>query len=259
MAKADDPIHNAFHLMRRLVSMPFLLSSVFCLLSVRLNRPFDTLRVKTGHCNSSYSKEPLLAMTRAVQMSQSETSPLLADDYAYSGYGITEGRIAATGASNAKGDEDHLELQLEENLSALQLIIILSGPWLGSFLGAMDSSIVATLSAPISASFDSLSLISWVGSAYLVATAAIQPISGRLSDIFSRRTSLIYANLFFAIGNLMCGLARTKWVLIFGRVVAGIGGGGLTAVSTFLGSDIIPLRRRGLWQGFGNVIYGDYE
>lgn len=196
-------------------------------------------------------------MTRAVQTSQSETSPLLADDNAYSSNGIIEGRTAD--ASNGRGDDDQPEGQNSEGPTNLQLFIILSGPWLGSFLGAMDSTIIATLSAPISASFNSLSMLSWVGSAYLIANAAIQPVSGRLSDIFSRRTGLIYANIFFALGNLICGLARTEWVMIFGRAVAGIGGGALVAVSTFLGSDIIPLRRRGLWQGYGNVIYGIYK
>lgn len=193
-------------------------------------------------------------MTRLVQTSLSETSPLLANDDAYSGNGIIEGHTP--GASNANGDEDQPKAQPPEDPTALQIIIILSGPWLGCFLGAMDSTIIATLSAPISTSFNSLSLLSWVGSAYLLATAAVQPVSGRLSDILSRRTALIYSNIFFALGNLICGLARTEWVMIFGRVIAGIGGGGLTAVATFLGSDILPLRRRGLWQGFGNVIYG---
>ena len=44
--------------------------------------------------------------------------------------------------------------------------------------------------------------------------------------------------------------------MILGRVVAGIGGGGLGAISTFVGSDLIPLRRRGVWQGFGNICFG---
>ena len=193
-------------------------------------------------------------MTRSVQTKQSETSPLLANDTTYSGNGIVEGGISD--ASNANGDEDQPEV---EDPTTVQLLIVMSGPWLGALLGAMDSTIIATLSAPISTSFNSLSLLSWIASAYLIANAAIQPISGRLTDLVSRRTGLIYSSMFFALGHLICGLARTEWVMIFGRVVAGIGGGGMTAICTFLASDIIPLRRRGLWQGFGNVIYGIYD
>ena len=44
--------------------------------------------------------------------------------------------------------------------------------------------------------------------------------------------------------------------MILGRVVAGMGGGGLTAISTFVASDLVPLRRRGVWQGFGNICFG---
>lgn len=192
-------------------------------------------------------------MTRSVHANQSETSPLLAKNNSHSGNAIIEGET--TDASNAHGNEGQPEVPITEDFTTLQLVLVMSGPWLGCFLGAMDSTIVATLSAPISTSFNSLSLLSWIGSAYLIANAVIQPISGRLTDVVSRRTGLIYSNIFFAFGNLMCGLARTEWVMICGRVIAGIGGGGLFAISTFLASDLIPLRRRGLWQGFGNVMY----
>ena len=90
----------------------------------------------------------------------------------------------------------------------------------------------------------------------MVSNAACQPLSGKLTDIFGRRTGLVVCNIFFAVGNLICGLATDKWVMVFGRIVAGMGGGGLTAISTFLASDLVPLRKRGLWQGIGNICFG---
>lgn len=66
----------------------------------------------------------------------------------------------------------------------------------------------------------------------------------------------MFSNVFFAIGNLICGLANTQWAIILGRVVAGVGGGGLTAISTFVTSDLVPLRKRGIWQGIGNICFG---
>lgn len=121
---------------------------------------------------------------------------------------------------------------------------------------AADSTIVATLSAPISSSFNSFSLLSWLATSYLISNAAFQPLSGRLTDIYSRRWGLVFSNVFFAAGNLICGLAKTQWAIILGRVVAGIGGGGLTAISTFVTSDLVPLRKRGIWQGIGNICFG---
>ncbi|KAG8532843.1 uncharacterized protein KY384_002721 [Bacidia gigantensis] len=158
--------------------------------------------------------------------------------------------------SNADhSNSDEAEPLIKEPTTS-ELVLVLCGTWLGSFLAAMDSTIIATLTAPISASFDSLSLVSWLASSYFIANAALQPLSGRLTDIVSRKWGLIFSNVTFAAGNLICGLAQREWVMIFGRVVAGCGGGGLTAISTFVGSDLVPLRRRGVWQGVGNVCFG---
>ncbi|PVH81600.1 MFS multidrug transporter-like protein [Cadophora sp. DSE1049] len=148
------------------------------------------------------------------------------------------------------------QVVLPQEMSPRRLYITLASIYVGVFLGALDSTIIATLSAPISTSFNSLSLLSWLASAYLIANAACQPLSGRLTDIFSRRTGLLVSNILFAAGNLMCGLAMSEWNMIAGRVVAGMGGGGLMAISTFVGSDLVPLRKRGLIQGLGNVCFG---
>ncbi|KAJ6184688.1 major facilitator superfamily domain-containing protein [Penicillium mononematosum] len=137
-----------------------------------------------------------------------------------------------------------------------KLAIIFSTAWVGVFLGAVDSTIIATLSAPISSEFQSLSLLSWLATAYLISNAVCQPISGRLTDIFGRGPGLIFSNIFFAAGNLICGFATNESQIILGRVIAGIGGGGLMSIATFLSSDLIPLRKRGVVQGILNVCFG---
>ncbi|KAL8742587.1 MAG: hypothetical protein Q9190_004957 [Brigantiaea leucoxantha] len=152
--------------------------------------------------------------------------------------------------------EDNAARPLAEEPSTGRLLLVMGSIWLGCFIAAIDSTLIATLSSPISNSFNSLSLLSWLASSYFIANAALQPLSGRLTDILSRRTGLIYSNIFFAAGNLICGLAKTEIIMIFGRFIAGMGGGGMFAISTFVGSDLVPLRRRGVWQGFGNISYG---
>lgn len=136
------------------------------------------------------------------------------------------------------------------------LFVVFGSIFVGVFLAALDTTIVATLSVPISNSFGSLNLISWLGSSYLIANAACQPLSGRLTDIFSRRSGLIVCNILFGTGTLMCGLATSKWTLLAGRVVAGMGGGGLNAITAFVASDLVPLRKRGVIQGFVHICYG---
>ena len=184
----------------------------------------------------------------------SETTPLLADNSTK----IISDDVSNHEETTANADDNRHENDVPsaEEPSTGKLLLVMGSIWFGTFLAALDSTIVATLSAPISASFNSLSLLSWLASAYFIANAALQPISGRLTDILSRRTGLVFSNVFFAAGNLICGLATSQWVMIFGRVVAGMGGGGLNAISTFVASDLIPLRRRGVWQGFGNISFG---
>ncbi|KAG9248223.1 MFS multidrug transporter-like protein [Calycina marina] len=145
---------------------------------------------------------------------------------------------------------------LADEPSTRRLYVVMGSVWIGVFLAALDTTIIATLSAPISTYFDSLSLLSWLASAYLIANAACQPLSGRLTDIFSRRTGLVVSNILFAAGNMLCGLAKSEWSMIGGRVVAGIGGGGIMTIATFVGSDLVPLRKRGLVQGLGNIAFG---
>lgn len=157
---------------------------------------------------------------------------------------------------NGSAADDQEQTVLAADITGTRLWIILSSAYVGVFLGAIDTTIIATLSAPISSEFKSLSLLSWLAAAYLIANAACQPISGRLTDIFGRGPGLVFSNVFFAAGNLICGLAQTDTVMILGRVVAGIGGGGLMSISTFLASDLVPLRKRGVIQGIGNICFG---
>ena len=144
----------------------------------------------------------------------------------------------------------------DEEPSTRYPIIVFGSVFIGVFLAALDTTIVATLSVPISNCFGSLSLLSWLGSSYLIANAACQPLSGRLTDIFSRRSGLVVCNILFGVGTLMCGLATSKWTILAGRVVAGMGGGGLNAITAFVASDLVPLRKRGVVQGFVHICYG---
>ncbi|GJC93676.1 major facilitator superfamily transporter [Colletotrichum higginsianum] len=165
---------------------------------------------------------------RAAAEHTSETTPLLNGT-------TTNGTIPGSAAAN-----DDETTVVAETVSGARLALILGTSYFGVFLGAIDSTIIATLSGPISSEFKSLSLLSWLATAYLISNAACQPISGRLTDIFGRGPGLVFSNLFFAAGNLICGLATSQSAIIFGRVVAGVGGGGLM----------------GVYQGIGNIAYG---
>ncbi|KAE9373623.1 MFS general substrate transporter [Stipitochalara longipes BDJ] len=146
--------------------------------------------------------------------------------------------------------------RLPEEPSNSKLALILGCMWVVVVLTAIDSTIAATLVVPISTSFKSLSSLSWIGSTYLIGQAASQPLCGRLTEIFGRRAGLVFANTLFGIGTLICGLAKGEPEMLLGRTVAGLGEGAIYAISTFVGSDLVPVKKRGVITGINNVCYG---
>lgn len=65
-----------------------------------------------------------------------------------------------------------------------------------------------------------------------------------MSDIFGRRELLITALVFFTAGSVICGVACNIPVLLAGRCVQGVGGGGIITLVQVITADIIPLRQR---------------
>ncbi|ATY59952.1 MFS multidrug transporter [Cordyceps militaris] len=153
-----------------------------------------------------------------------------------------------------RDDDDEATPVLEVPPSTV--LVIMCTSWLGIFIAAMDATVVATLAGPISSDLRSLSTLSWIATAYLVGSAASQPLCGRLTDVLGRGPGLVASHALFASGNLACGLARGPHAMVLGRAVAGVGGGGLTCIAALLASDLIPLRRRGVFQGVANLWYG---
>lgn len=90
---------------------------------------------------------------------------------------------------------------------------------------------------------------------YFLSLTCCQPLYGKLTDIFGRKECLLFAYVFFGLGSLGCGLSTDISQLIASRAIAGIGGGGINAVVSILLTDLVPLRDRGLWQGYLNIVF----
>jgi len=82
----------------------------------------------------------------------------------------------------------------------------------------------------------------WIGSAYLLAAAASTPTWGKISDIFGRKPIVLVANIVFFGGSLICALAINVKMLLGGRVIQGIGGGGLIILVNICISDLFSMR-----------------
>ena len=141
-------------------------------------------------------------------------------------------------------------------LPKAQLYTVISSLFLGSFLAALDGTVVTTLLTMIASDLNAVSNISWIATAYLLSSAAFQPIFGTLSDIFGRRSLLLGCSAVFGIGCAICGVANSTLVMVIGRFICGWGGSGLTSLGTITMSDMIPLRDRGYYQGLANICFG---
>ena len=124
----------------------------------------------------------------------------------------------------------------------------------GMFLAALDQSIVGVALPKITSELGGLDKLSWVVTAYLLTSTAATPLWGKISDLHGRRPMFQSAIVVFLIGSLICGFAAPIAdalnvagidMMIAGRAVQGLGGGGLMSLALAVIGDIIPPRERG--------------
>lgn len=111
--------------------------------------------------------------------------------------------------------------------SGVKFALITLGLIFSVFLCAVDTTILATAIPAITDAFGSITNIAWYGSAYSVTNTAFQSSWGRAYDYFNLKYVFLLAMAVFEIGNVICATAPNSQTLILGRVVAGIGGGGI--------------------------------
>ncbi|KAJ1996818.1 hypothetical protein GGI06_006667, partial [Coemansia sp. S85] len=123
---------------------------------------------------------------------------------------------------------------------------------------SLDLTIVTTAIPKISQEFSALSEATWIATAYMLTTTALQPLYGRLSDTFGRVPSLIVSILVFIAGSAVCGWAQSMGVLIFGRALQGVGGAGLVALVFIIISDVTSEEERPAYLGVLGAPQGSF-
>jgi EmrB/QacA subfamily drug resistance transporter len=123
------------------------------------------------------------------------------------------------------------------------------------FMAAVDQTLLATATPAIAATLGGLRDASWIAVSYLLASATIVPVYGRLGDLRGRRDLLLVALGVFTIGSLACGLAQSLPQLVAARVLQGLGGGGLMVLSQALIGELVPPRERPRFQGYFATVF----
>ena len=132
---------------------------------------------------------------------------------------------------------------------------ILVGIMLAMFLSALEQTIVAPALPAIGHSLADLDDLSWVVTAYLLAATAATPLFGKLSDIHGRRTIMLLAIGIFIVGSIACAMAPTIWVLVLGRALQGLGGGGILPIAQTIIADMLSPRERPMVQSYTAVVF----
>ena len=133
---------------------------------------------------------------------------------------------------------------------------IIVGVLLAMFLAALDQTIVAPALPTIGSSLGNAEYLSWIVTAYLLTATAVTPLYGKLADIKGRRPVIFGAIGIFVAGSIISALARSMFVLVIGRAIQGIGGGGLGALAMTVIGDIVAPRERGQYQGYISGMWG---
>ncbi|MFG2960273.1 MDR family MFS transporter [Streptomyces sp. NPDC048291] len=116
-------------------------------------------------------------------------------------------------------------------------------------LAMLDNMIVGTAMPTIVGELGGLEHLSWVVTAYTLATAASTPLWGKLGDMYGRKGAFMTSIVIFLIGSALSGMAQDMGQLIGFRAVQGLGAGGLMVGVMAIIGDLVPPRERGKYQG----------
>src|SRR5262245_9982967 len=134
--------------------------------------------------------------------------------------------------------------------------LIVFGVMLGLFLGAMESTAVATAMPTVIATLGGLSVYSWVFSGYILAATIAMPLWGKAADLYGRRAAYLTGLAIFLGGSILSGLATSMTALIVFRTIQGAGGGALIPLGHTIIADLYGLERRAKMQGYFSSTWG---
>jgi EmrB/QacA subfamily drug resistance transporter len=131
-----------------------------------------------------------------------------------------------------------------------EVLIILPGLLLAIMLAMLDQLVVSTALPRIVGDLGGVTHLSWVVTAYVLASTVTTPLYGKLGDQYGRKRLLMFAIVLFLIGSALAGLSQTMDQLIAFRALQGLGAGGLLVGAIATIGDLVSPRERGQYMGY---------
>ncbi|ETI23328.1 hypothetical protein G647_05128 [Cladophialophora carrionii CBS 160.54] len=117
------------------------------------------------------------------------------------------------------------------------------------FIGALNTTVVATAIPTICSELESAAGYSWIGASYVIATSACSPVWAKLSDIWGRKPILLLGVALYSASSIVCALSNSMAMLIVGRSLQGVSAGGFMTLINIVVSDLFSMRSRALFLG----------
>ncbi|CAN5535079.1 MDR family MFS transporter [soil metagenome] len=145
---------------------------------------------------------------------------------------------------------------VEGQMTHRQVLEALSGLLLAMFVAMLSSTVVTNALPRIVTDLKgSQSGYTWVVVSTLLAMTATTPIWGKLADLFSKKMLVQSALVIYSVGSLVAAFAPSMGVLIGGRVIQGLGVGGLTALVQVVIASMVSPRERGRYSGYIGAVF----
>lgn len=123
-------------------------------------------------------------------------------------------------------------------------------------LASLDQTIVSTALPTIVGELNGVSHLAWVTTAYILASTITMPVYGRMGDLVGRKNLFLGAIGVFLAGSALAGAAQNMTMLILGRGIQGLGGGGLMILSQTIIADLVPPRQRAKYMAPMGAVFG---
>ncbi|KAG2235407.1 major facilitator superfamily domain-containing protein [Thamnidium elegans] len=174
---------------------------------------------------------------------------------------LYQGRVSSTTSGSEENiatleENDNKKLTFTTKREWFEFSLLIVGIVLAMFMMSLNSTVVAPAMSIIATELNALESQTWIATAYLVALNSFQPLSGRFSDIFGRKSVFIFGIVLFFAGSLINALSTNIDMLIAGRTIQGFGGGGVMSMTFIIVTDIAPVHLLPRFQSMLAVVYG---
>ncbi|TGJ84601.1 hypothetical protein E0Z10_g4160 [Xylaria hypoxylon] len=187
--------------------------------------------------------------TESVPPSPTESSTASASDYKRNSDSTEKQQVPGTDVNTAVVDEAQRPPEVQWKPSRHEKVIIYTLA-LTNLIVALDATIVITPLSTIVQDLDGTATQAfWIGTSYLLVNAVTMPVICAVSDVFGRPICLIFSLVAFTTGTVLCAISQNIGMLLVGRAVQGVGGGGIHSLGLVIQTDIVPLRWRPKWYG----------